>query len=66
MEKDGYQFDMKVHPPLKPVPSAMNHFVESILTDTPHIATGEEGLLVMQLLDAIYESAEKSQPVQII
>ena len=66
LEREGYQFDMKVHPPLKPVPSAMNHFVESILSDTPHIATGEEGLLVMQLLDAIYESAAKGEPVKIM
>lgn len=65
VENAGYQFDMKVHPPLKPVPNSMNHFVESIVTDTPHIATGEEGLLVMQLLDAIYESAATGAPVQI-
>lgn len=65
VENAGYQFDMKVHPPLKPVPNPMNHFIESIVTDTPHIATGEEGLLVMQLLDAIYESAATGAPVQI-
>ena len=65
VENAGYQFDMKVHPPLKPVPNPMNHFIESIITDTPHIATGEEGLLVMQLLDAIYESAATGAPVQI-
>ncbi|MCA9997493.1 MAG: Gfo/Idh/MocA family oxidoreductase [Anaerolineales bacterium] len=65
VENAGYQFDMKVHPPLKPVPNPMNHFIESIVTDTPHIATGGEGLLVMQLLDAIYESAATGAPVQI-
>ena len=27
--------------------------------------TGEEGLIVMQLLDAIYESAEKGEPVRV-
>jgi predicted dehydrogenase len=43
----------------------MYHFVESIVTDTPHIATGEEGLLVMEILDAIYASAEKGVPVKI-
>lgn len=65
VENAGYQFDMKVHPPLKPVPNPMNHFVESIVNDVPHIATGEEGLLVMQLLDAIYESADTGTPVQL-
>jgi predicted dehydrogenase len=65
VENAGYQFDMKVHPPLKPVPNPMNHFIDSLVTDTPHIATGAEGLLVMQLLDAIYESAATGAPVQI-
>jgi len=45
--------------------SAMAHFVDAILKDKPHIATGEEGLLVMGLLDAIYESADKKEPVRI-
>lgn len=45
--------------------SAMAHFVDSILKHKPHIATGEEGLLVMELLDAIYESAETKEPVRI-
>jgi predicted dehydrogenase len=40
--------------------------VESIVNDTPHIATGEEGLLVMEILDAIYKSAEEGEPVQIL
>ncbi|MEM7119505.1 MAG: Gfo/Idh/MocA family oxidoreductase [Chloroflexota bacterium] len=65
VENAGYQFDMKVHPPLKPAPNPMYHFIDSIVNDVPHIATGEEGLLVMQLLDAIYESAETGEPVQI-
>ncbi|MEM7032205.1 MAG: Gfo/Idh/MocA family oxidoreductase [Chloroflexota bacterium] len=66
LEKDGYQFDMKVNPPRnEPPKSAMVHFIEAIVTDTPHIATGEEGLLVMQLLDAIYASAISGEPVRI-
>lgn len=32
---------------------------------TLHIATGEEGLIVMELLDAIYLSAKKGAPVKI-
>ena len=38
--------------------------VEAIATDTPHIATGEEGLLVMEVLDAIYASAAQGKPVR--
>jgi predicted dehydrogenase len=43
----------------------MAHFVDSIVRNKPHIATGEEGLIVMELLDAIYASAAKGKPVQI-
>ena len=43
----------------------MYHFIDSIVGDTPHIATGDEGLLVMEILDAIYASAEQGAPVRI-
>ena len=45
--------------------SAMYHMVDSVLTGKPHIATGEEGLTVMKLLDAIYLSAAKGKPVSL-
>jgi predicted dehydrogenase len=56
---------MKLHPPVPPVPTPMYHFVDSILNGKPHIATGEEGLLVMEILDALYQSASKGAPVKI-
>jgi predicted dehydrogenase len=65
LERNGAQFDMKLHPPTPPVPAPMYHFVDSIVNDTPHIATGEEGLLVMEILDALYRSAAEGQPVKI-
>lgn len=65
LERDGSQLDVKLHSHTQPVKSAMVHFVGSILNDTPHIATGEEGLVVMEILDALYESAERGQPVRI-
>jgi predicted dehydrogenase len=43
----------------------MHHFVDSILSGKPHIATGEEGLSVMEILDALYRSAAEGQPVRI-
>jgi len=64
-ERGGYQFDEKLHPMGSQVQSAIHHFVDCIVNDRPHIATGEEGLIVMELLDAIYESAEKGEPVRI-
>jgi predicted dehydrogenase len=65
LEKEGAHFDMKLHPPLQPAPSAMYHFVDCLLTGKPHIATGEEGLLVMEILDALYQSAAQGGPVKI-
>jgi predicted dehydrogenase len=65
VERNGSRFDMKFHSSAQPPSGAMYHFVDSILNDRPHIATGEEGLLVMELLDAIYQSAEEDAPVKI-
>jgi predicted dehydrogenase len=67
VDQHGRQYDLCLHPPRgRPAESnAMYHLVESIVTDTPHIATGEEGLLVMEILDAIYASAEQGAPVRI-
>jgi predicted dehydrogenase len=64
-EEDGYHFDKQLHPMGVGVHSAMYHFIDAIVNDEPHIATGEEGLIVMELLDAIYESAETGAPVKI-
>ena len=61
----GDQYDVSLHPPRTQVPSAMNRFVESIVNDLPHPATGEQGYMVMQILDAIYKSAELGEPVRI-
>ena len=68
VEQAGAPFDMKLHASNRRAPelNAMYHFCDSIVNDTPHTATGEEGLLVMQLLDAIYESAESGQPIRIM
>jgi predicted dehydrogenase len=63
-EKDGAQFDMHLHPPTTPAKSGMHDFAQAILAGTPHPAGGEEGLVVMELLDAIYESARSGAPVQ--
>jgi predicted dehydrogenase len=64
-ERNGRQYDVKYHPPLQGVGSAMHHFVDSIVNNRPHTATGEEGLTVMQLLDAIYKSASQRSPVKV-
>ena len=54
-----------MHPPVPEAKSHFYNFVEAIRTGTPHDATGEQGLLVMQILEAIYKSAKTGKPVQI-
>jgi len=65
LERDGRMYDMTLHPPVPECRGAMYHFADCILNDKPHTATGEEGLIVMELLDAIYKSAETGEPVAI-
>lgn len=43
----------------------MKHFCEAILNDTEPLVTGEQGMMVAQIMDAIYESSDKGQEVKI-
>jgi predicted dehydrogenase len=45
--------------------SAYYVFAECISQNLPHSATGEEGLAVMQILDAMYESARTGKPIAV-
>ncbi|MBN1556601.1 MAG: Gfo/Idh/MocA family oxidoreductase [Lentisphaerae bacterium] len=63
-ERRGKPVDIRPQPPARKT-SAMQHFVSCILNGTPHTATGEEGLVVMQVLDALYRSAAEKRPVRI-
>ena len=65
LERNGNQYDMQPHGKAQDGTSPMGHFVDCILNNVPHTATGEEGLLVMEILDAIYASAEKGEPIKI-
>lgn len=64
-EQNGAQFDLHLHPPAGDAPSAMHDFAAAILDERPHPASGEEGLIVMEILDAIYASASSGEPVRI-
>ncbi len=65
LEQDGVQYDLAPHPPIPAAKSSYHHFIEAIRDGKPHTATGEEGLIVMELLDAIYASAARGEPVRI-
>jgi predicted dehydrogenase len=60
----GKQVDRIPRAPAR-TPSPMHHFVDAILANRPHIATGDEGLTVTRLLDAFYRSAEEKRPVRL-
>lgn len=49
----------------KKTPSAMSHFVDAIAAGKPHDADGRQGLVVMELLDALYESARTGKPIRL-
>ncbi len=61
----GAQLDTHIHVPKTPARSAMHDYAQAILSDQPHPAPGEEGLIVMELLDAVYESARSGAPVKL-
>jgi predicted dehydrogenase len=64
-EEAGGLYDRCLNRVLDPTPTPLGHFIESIRDDKPHMATGEEGVVVMELLDAIYRSAETGAPVRV-
>jgi len=64
-ELNGAPFDLHLHQAATPAPSAMHDYADAILNDRPHPAPGEQGLVVMELLDAIYESARTGAPVRL-
>jgi predicted dehydrogenase len=64
-EEPGGMFTKVLVAPDVDVPSAMGHFVDCILRGRPHMAGAQDGLKVMQILDAIYKSARTGKPVHI-
>ena len=65
VEQDSCQYDMRLHPPVPDVHVNMYNFVDAILNNKPHDCTPEQGIEVMQILDAVYESAAKGIPIKI-
>jgi len=65
VEKQGVQYNIRAQAPIPQVRSAYAHFAECVRDGTEPIATGEQGLTVMRLLDAVYASAAKGAPVRL-
>ena len=64
-ERAGCQYDSELKPPFPASSDAMQHFIAAIRDDVPHSASGEEGLIVQQILDGLYESARSGEPIKI-
>ncbi|GGP20709.1 Gfo/Idh/MocA family protein [Silvimonas iriomotensis] len=64
-EQHGSALDIHVHPSAGEGLPAMYEMAAAILADQPHPAPGEEGLIVMEILDAVYESARMGGPVRV-
>jgi predicted dehydrogenase len=74
---EGYQYEARIFRPEGDdviseyprwpdwVETPQQHFCRAILNNTEPMATGEQGLLVMRLLDAIYESAATGREVRL-
>ncbi len=65
LERNGSMYDMKLDVASAARTTSTAHFIDAIVNDTEHIATGEEGVTVMKLLDAIYTCAETRKPVKV-
>ncbi len=63
-ELEGRQFDSKLHTPCPNTPSAFQLFADAVRDNTDFLVQPEEGVTVMRLLDAIYESNRTGKPVQ--
>ncbi len=60
---DGKQFDCRLHSSPE-VSNAFHLFAEAVRDNTPFLVQPEEGVIVMRLLDAIYESNRTGAPVK--
>ena len=64
-EEGGSLVETLIKRRLGPTPSPYGEFVDAILEGRPTLATGEDGLKVQQVLDAIYLSARVGKEVRI-
>jgi predicted dehydrogenase len=62
---NGEEPEVKKLPLKEPSETSQEHFVNSILNDTPPGPSAEHGVIVMKILDAIYESAATDHEVVI-
>ena len=62
--ENNIQLDSKLHEPAPAAPSAYHLFADAVRDNSDFLVKPEEGVTVMRLLDAIYESAATGTPVK--
>jgi predicted dehydrogenase len=63
-DRHGVHVDLEPQPPgINGHEAGVKHFVDCILDKVPCISTGEDGVRVQKVLDAIYKSAESGKAV---
>jgi predicted dehydrogenase len=63
-EEGGNLYTKALDQAMAPAPSAYSEFISSILEKRPPMATGDEGLKVMEILEGIYKSAQTGKEVR--
>jgi predicted dehydrogenase len=63
-EDDGFLFTKKLDRSTKPVPPSCHDFINSIVEKRAPVATADQGITVMRLLDAVYESARIGREIR--
>jgi predicted dehydrogenase len=64
-DEGGHLFTKKLDWSTARAPSAYSEFVSSILEERPPLATGEDGLKVMKILEGLYKSADTGKEVRL-
>ncbi|MDD5697339.1 MAG: Gfo/Idh/MocA family oxidoreductase [Victivallaceae bacterium] len=64
-EKNGCHYDLRLHPPVAECKNAYYSFIDALIKDKPFSVSPEQGVTVMKLLDALYQSASTGKPVKI-
>jgi predicted dehydrogenase len=64
-EKAGCHYDLHLHPPVAECHNPYYTFVDAIVKNEPYLVAPEQGVTVMKLLDALYESAATGKPVKL-
>jgi predicted dehydrogenase len=64
-EKAGCHYDLHLHPPVAECHNPYYTFIDALVKDEPFLVAPEQGVTVMKLLDALYESAKTGKPVKV-